>query len=289
MTTRGRRRDFLITAPTDELPAPEVGSYAVEKYRLLGTYADMFTTAMKDHWHCRVYVDLFSGPGHAVIRETGQRILTSPLLALTVPHRFDRYIFCDQDVSAMSALRQRAAVAAPGVAAECLSGDVNGPLPFVAARIPEARTDYKVLTFCFVDPFSIDLHFATIASLATGRSIDFLILLALGMDANRNWQQYSQDGDHRVARFLGADDWRPRWREAQARGHSPIRFLAEEYSAAMVRLGYRPMPIDKMPEIRLTGKNVPLYYLAFFSRHDLGLKFWDEARKASRDQLALPL
>jgi len=273
----------------DGLLHHEAGSYAVEKYRLVGSYADMFTTAMKDHWDCRVYLDLFAGPGHALIRETGQRVLTSPLIALSVPNRFDNYVFCDKDEASIAALRQRVTRTAPSVAAEYLIGDVSQMFALVTAMIPQDRAGHRVLSFCFVDPFSIDLHFASIAALAGGRSIDFLILLALGMDANRNWQQYTRPEDHRVDRFLGTEDWRSRWREAQRRSHSPIRFLAEEYSAAMARLGYRPMPIDTMPEIRMTGNNVPLYYLAFFSRNELGLKFWEAARRASRDQLALPL
>jgi three-Cys-motif partner protein len=283
-----RRRDYLITTANDNLACHEVGSYAVEKYRLVGSYADMFANAMKDHWDCRVYVDLFSGPGHAVIRETGQRVLTSPLITLSVPHRFDKYVFCDQAEGSIDALRRRVERMAPPAAAYRV-GNANLMCADVASEIPEARSDFRVLTFCFVDPFSIDLHFSAIAELARGRSMDFMILLALGMDANRNWQLYTRAGDERVDRFLGVDTWRPRWREAERRGHSPVRFLAEEYSAAMARIGYRPMAIDTMSEIRMTGTNVPLYYLAFFSRHELGLKFWREAQKASRDQLALPL
>ncbi len=42
-----------------------------------------------------------------------------------------------------------------------------------------------------------------------------------------------------------------------------------------------------MVHVRSIEKNLPLYHLAFFSRNELGRKFWKEARKYSDDQLDL--
>ena len=46
----------------------------------------------------------------------------------------------------------------------------------------------------------------------------------------------------------------------------------------MVFLRTKSVPYDKQ---------LPLYYLAFFSKHETGLKFWDQVRKYATDQLSL--
>ncbi|MGQ0642226.1 MAG: hypothetical protein ACT4P6_15875, partial [Gemmatimonadaceae bacterium] len=65
--------------------------------------------------------------------------------------------------------------------------------------------------------------------------------------------------------------------------------LAGEYAAAMAKLQYLPTTIDQMIPIRSTEKNLPLYYLAFFSKHPKGYTFWEQARKYAEDQLQLDL
>lgn len=107
------RRDYLIEADDDGLPAADVGPWAVEKYRRLGMYAEMFSTGMKNLWPTRVYIDLFAGPGHALLRESRRRVLTSPLIALSVPTPFSHYIFVEAQQTLLSALRSRVRSVAP--------------------------------------------------------------------------------------------------------------------------------------------------------------------------------
>lgn len=55
----------------------------------------------------------------------------------------------------------------------------------------------------------------------------------------------------------------------------------------MRTMGYIYSGTEETVQIRSTEKNLPLYHLAFFSRHKLGEKFWKEAKKYSNDQLGL--
>lgn len=286
MTAR-RQKEYLIPADDDGLPAPEVGPWAVEKYRRLGMYAEIFSTGMKHRWPSRVYVDLFSGSGHAILRDTRRRVLTSPLLALDVPDKFSKYIFCDRDELAIEALARRANRLAPAADVSCVTGDANERVADVLAQVPSASAPSRCLGFCFVDPYGLDVHFATIERLAEGREMDFLILLALGMDANRNWDNYVRPESSKVDLFLGDAGWRGSWREARTAGTGRVRFLATEYAKAMCRIGYRPTPLDRMIEVKTTDNNMRLYYLAFFSKHEKGYQFWDEVRKYSTEQLGL--
>jgi hypothetical protein len=48
---------------------------------------------------------------------------------------------------------------------------------------------------------------------------------------------------------------------------------------------YIRAPIEDTKLVRSTEKNLPLYRLAFFSRHQLAKSFWEQARKYSDDQM----
>jgi three-Cys-motif partner protein len=277
----------LITAVEDGLPAADVGPWAVEKYRRMGMYADIFATGMKNQFPTRIYIDLFTGPGHANIRGEGKRVLTSPLLALSVSDRFSKYVYCDDKPVFVDALRQRAEGLAPETPKVFITGNANDRIREIAAAIPAHSKTSKVLSFCFVDPFGLDVRFDTIRALGEGRAMDFLILLALGMDANRNWALYSKPESQKVDDFLGDHAWRERWKSAEGRGTTPIRFLAEEYAEAMTRLGYLTRGIDQMIEVKTYENNMRLYYLAFFSKHERGYEFWREVQRYSTDQLGL--
>ncbi len=52
-------------------------------------------------------------------------------------------------------------------------------------------------------------------------------------------------------------------------------FIAHEFCLQMKELGYLYEAPSDLELIR-GENNQPLYYLAFFSKHELGLKFWRE-------------
>jgi hypothetical protein len=64
-------------------------------------------------------------------------------------------------------------------------------------------------------------------------------------------------------------------------------FLAQEFANRMAALGYLPIGLDKMKEIRSNEKNLPLYHLAFFSKHPRGYDFWGKVLTYGTDQLSL--
>lgn len=286
MTPKRSRRDYLIEVADDGLLAYTVGAWAADKYRRLGMYAEIFSTGMKKSWDLRVYLDLFSGPGHSRMRENGRFVLGSPLIALSLRDRFDRYILADENAAAIAALRERAGRIAPDRDLRFVQGDANDRIDEILGHIP-AATDGSVLSFCFLDPYKLNISFETVRKLATGRSIDFLILLALHVDANRNLERYAQEESEVIDLFLGDPGWRKRWSAAKSGGEKLVPFLAEEYSKRMESIGYFPMPLDQMVKIRTYEKRLPLYYLAFFSKHPTGVKFWQEVLKYSDPQIPL--
>jgi len=271
-----------IYSADDGLFTPEIGSWGVQKYRLVGMYNELFSKGMKERWDRRVYIDLFAGSGKARLRDSGRVVLGSPLLALAVPNPYDRYIFCEQDSDAMNALKQRVSTLNTNLDVHFVDGDCNEQIDRIISKIPHYSSGTKVLSFCFVDPFSLDIHFQTIGKLGN-YILDFLILLMLS-DPMRNEDRYTEENSKRIELFLGVRDWREKWKSAKSRNMGIRQFLATEFANQMIMLGYREEALSSMVEVRSDDRNLPLYHLAFFSKHPLGYKFWNEVRKYATDQ-----
>lgn len=267
----------------DGYETPEVGSWAEQKYMLFSLYNRLFATGMKNKWETRVYIDLCTGPGKVQIRNTNRILLGSPLIALTIPDPYDLYIFCDIEKKNIESLKARVSKISPTANIQYVIGDANAEVKNVLKYLPKPSKSNKVLSFCFVDPYSLNIDFKTIEILSQ-QFMDFLILLALPMDANRNESVYVKENQDRIDKFLGIVDWRERWGIAKNRGASFINFLAKEFSNQMVRLDYLDESINKMIPIRSDKKRILLYYLAFYSRSKLGFKFWDQVQKYKPDQ-----
>lgn len=247
----------------------------------------MFSRAMKGKWDHLVYIDLFAGAGKAKLEETGKIVAGSPLIALGVPDRFDRYILCEKDPQCMKDLMARVSRYHPDVDVRYVPGDVNDQVSNVLSAIPSSSKNNTVLAFCLADPFALsNLSFDTISELAK-RYVDFLVLIPTGMDATRWWPMRLAPGCGIVEAFTGAHDWRSRWAVAERDGASVDAFLTGLYSEQMANLGYTHGGVDETVLIRIPVKNVRLYRLAFFSRSKLGGKFWKQARKYSTSQTSL--
>jgi hypothetical protein len=79
-------------------------------------------------------------------------------------------------------------------------------------------------------------------------------------------------------------EWRERWKTAGTPRSDFRQFLAAEFSKSMESLGYLPTPLHRMKLVRSDERNLPLYYLALFSRHQRAHEFWDDVLKYGTDQ-----
>jgi three-Cys-motif partner protein len=267
----------------DNLALPEVGAWTEDKHRLISVYAALFSKGMKKKWGKRVYVELYAGAGYSRIRGTQKIILGSPLRALAAEQPFDKYVFCEAIPKNLEALKTRVSFHFPAANVAYVDGDCDEKVADILDQIPQGSKGNTVLTLCFADPFDIGLKFGTIKALSD-RFVDFLVLLAVYSDANRAYKRYVMEDALKVDEFLGSKTWRERWRTAEANGVAFPKFLAEEFASSMETLNYLPTPIHQMKRVRSDDRNLPLYYIALFSRHKLAHDFWDDALKYGTDQ-----
>ena len=271
-----------LRTDSDGLPCSEVRRWAETKYRLISMYDELFSTGMKNKWGRRIYIDLYAGAGYSHVQGTNTILKGSPILALNVQQPFDRYIFCEEDPELLAALQERVKRIAPGADVKYVPGDCDSNIDKICSLIPKASPGHTVLSLCFVDPFDFGLKFATIRRLSSFY-IDFLVLLAVGMDANRAYDHYVEGNSTKIDEALGNKGWRERWKTYVFR--SDFRtFLASEFAKSMESLRYLRQELHKMRLVRSDEKNLPLYYLALFSRNERAYKFWEEVLKYSDDQ-----
>jgi len=270
----------------DGLICPEVGQWSEEKYRLISLYDELFSSGMKNKWDQRTYIDLYAAAGHSRIRGTSLRLKGSPILALKVNCPFDRYIFCEEVPERLEALKKRCETAAPANDIRYVSGSCDEHVDEICAAIPRGSRNNKVLSLCLVDPYDFGMKFETIRKLSNV-FMDFVVLLAVGMDAARNYDTYVDGNSTKIDEALGNNKWRERWKTKTSK--SEFRdFLAMEFAASMESLGYLKQELYQMKMVRLREKNLPLYYMALFSKHPTAYKFWDEVMKYSTAQHRLP-
>jgi three-Cys-motif partner protein len=268
------------------LVTPEVGSWAEDKYRLLALYDELFSSGMKQKWDARVYIDLYSGAGHSHIRGTKTFLKGSPLIALTLSNPFDKYIFCEESADCLASLKERVERIRPLADVEYVAGRCDAKIGEIIGHLPKGSSRNKVLSLCVVDPFDFGIKFDTLRQLSTC-FVDFVVLLAIGMDANRNYEHYVRDDSPKIDEALGNREWRNRWEATGSRRKDFRRFLANEFCRSMESLKYLPESRDLMKLVRSTEKNLPLYHMVLFSRHPLAFQFWNQVLKYSTDQRSL--
>jgi three-Cys-motif partner protein len=234
----------------DGLVTPEVGAWAEEKYQLVLCYATIVARSMaKKAWQGLVYLDLFAGAGRARIAGTQQIIPASPLLVLGLQNGFGTHIFCELDPANAEALRTRTAEAAAGRRVVVVEWDTNANVDAILNHVPE-----RSLTFCFVDPFAIaPLQFTTIRRLADARRMDFLVLLATGMDVTRNERLYTLLEDLRVSEAVGHDNWRASWPQPR----TGLVTSLPTSSAVRWRAWATITPVSRTPRRSITGRTPP--------------------------------
>ena len=278
--------DSPLECEPDGLYLPEISLHSLEKITLHNRFARIFGTAMKRKWPQRAYVGLYSGAGRAKIKGTTRIVATSALGVLRQPDPFTSYVYVDANSECISALEARIANTGLPVNASVICGDVNASASRVKEALPRYSPDNGLLSFCFIDPFDLQLRFDTIRELSSLR-MDIMVLLMLGVDGRRNFLRYFQDeSSSRIGELIACADWRNEYQTHYER--NPVRFILRKFDEAMTSVGYQSA-MDDVHTIKIHGMGVLQYVLAFYSKSTLGSKFWREARAGITPQLGLEL
>lgn len=281
-----RKFNPIIQIENDNLKLPDpVGPWSEKKYSLMGGYCEIFNAGIKNKFTNRVYVDLFAGAGYVPIKGKNKILKSSALISLSIPTPFTKYIFCEMDEEKISALEIRARREHPEKDILFIKGDSNETVINVIEEIKKLGP--STIVFCFVDPFSLNLHFETIEKISKVGRVDFLILLALMMNANRNLHNFIDEESKTIDLYIKKADWRNSFKKGETRKEEFIKFIANTYDENMAKLGYKVKNEGLKPKVDADEYNLALYYLAFYSKSPLGNKFFSQIQRYHIDQQTL--
>jgi three-Cys-motif partner protein len=205
-----------------------------------------------------------AGPGICKIKDTGEELPGSPLIALK--HPFTKFVFVESDPNLASALKTRIATHPKARLCEVISRDWTEEVR--AGRLTFARG----LVVAFVDPTGIkQLPWTALHKLlASNRKIDILATLQYAMGITLNAYQYLEAASEQTTAldtFLGEDEWR-HW----PRDRTDAAFTSRVINRWIEKL--TELEFQGSRQITVEANGSPLYRLALFSRHAKADEFW---------------
>lgn len=257
----------------DGLPRELVGAWASEKYARLAKYIDISRGARSGFVGKgkagASFIDLFSGPGRVRVKDSGELMHGSALVAwlesLRTSTSFTQVHVADADPRLVASTEERLRRENAPVYPEA------GPAEITVDLIIPKLNKFG-LHFAFLDPYNLGaLPFEVIRKLARLKRMDILIHVSV-QDLNRNLRRYVSRPKSPLDAF--APDWRKHLDPDRSIEHMRGK-LFEYWRSLLQTIG---MSTAEAAELVVGSNNQPLYWLAFTARHKLALQFWEKIR-----------
>lgn len=240
-----------------------------------------------------IYVDAFAGTGE---RETGDDLQQVPLfgyeedtrgfqegsvrVALSLEHKFHRYVFIDNKAEHADALREliRSEYSALADRCDVKNEDANAWLQDWC-RTQVWRTQRAVV---FLDPYGMNVEWTTIQAIARTKAIDLWVLFPFAIGANRMMPRDSPPDStwaRKLTTIFGTDEWKSRfYREDRTTDllgdtHDSVIKIAgmdDILAFFLERLREIFVGVVERPLILENSKHTPMYALCFAAGNPRG-------------------
>lgn len=207
----------------DQQQLPFGGDWTEEKLRAVKAYLAAYVNVMKNQPFITTYIDAFAGTGSVALHEvddsgeplfpeladaeTGRYLVGSARQALEVAPPFQEYLFIEQSggsVAQLEAMTREYPAFQDRIRIE--KGEAN-------RRVQEICADWDWKSrraVLFLDPFGMQVEWATIEAVAATRAIDMWYLFPVGAVCRcmpRSGQP-PQGWEERIDAVLGTSEWR---------------------------------------------------------------------------------
>lgn len=274
-----KREDEVAIDPADGLPVMKVGAWSEDKHVALSRYVDAARKA-REKWSYASFIDLFSGPGRVMNRDSKTisdgGVLSAWRMSKKGGAPFNEIYIADADVASVEACATR--LRSTGAHVQAWAGKASETVDWVLDALPAG------LHFAFLDPFNIEhLDFEIIRKLASRRSIDILIHFSV-MDVQRN---IGADYNLASSRLdAAAPGWRNNLRLDALPKRAQVGAYLEYWESLVTDL--TKMQVAQSKPLFVNTNKGPLYRLIHLSRHPLATKLWNDAAMPSSQQRSLP-
>ncbi len=262
------------------------GDWTEQKLEVLAKYLTAYTTVLSKQSFERIYIDAFAGTGSRQSpRREDQAELFPPefldgsaRIALKTEPRFHRYIFVEESgerCEQLEALKAEFPDRAGGI--EVIKGDANKEVQDICGW--DWRNCRAAL---FLDPYGMEVEWATIEAIAATKAIDLWVLFPLGMAVNR---VLTRTGDipetwrRKLDSLLGRTDWSEEFYRIVTIPENLFGDVEERLEKASAKTIGRYFinrlktvfpGVAEEPVVLLNSKNCPLYLLCFAVGNERG-------------------
>lgn len=257
------------------------GPWSLIKTKIVARYLQAYSTALKQQGFHRTYIDAFAGSGAFTFDQTEPLLFDdeesaamhvgSARHALTINPAFDEFVFIEKGTRNVRALKK---LVENHPSARVIAGDANQELLRICE--PSLWRPRRRRGVIFLDPFGLDVAWATLEAVAKTHALDLWYLFSLSglyRNAPIRIDDLAPEKRTAVARALGDEKWVQRFYTeesshqtslfADARS-SIVRTLSVDDMEKLVGERLREIfPYVARPR-RLRGRtNAPLFSLFF--------------------------
>jgi three-Cys-motif partner protein len=259
------------------------GDWTATKLGILRSYLEAYVQVLKKQPYRTAYIDAFAGTGYRTLQQTDvegtllfpdlaqeapQGLLEgSARMALKVDPPFDSYIFVEKSRERCDQLE--------GLKAEFLGreiriqqGDAN---EVIQALCKKRWSQHRAVLF--LDPYGMEVEWATIEKIAGTKAIDLWLLFPLGIGVNRllpRTGKIPEGWRTRLNLFLGTEDWyqvfyqeeteRTLFGDEQRLVKAKVETIGDYF---VERLKSVFPDVAPKPKILMNSANCPLYLFCF--------------------------
>jgi three-Cys-motif partner protein len=273
------------------------GTWTERKLEVLIKYLETYQTALQNQPFRKEYIDAFAGSGSrgAAVANDGQlhrqdlfdELLQeesrsfrdgSTRLALEIEQPFDRYTFIEKNPARFRELEQmRQEYPDLKNRIQVIQADAN---PAIQELCAEDWANRRAVLF--LDPYGMQVDWATVEAVAATRAIDLWLLFPLGMAVNRMLPNRGRVPDTWRAKldaFLGDSNW---YDALSAQAHVQKNLFGEGQSVRAKRGIDAIWPFSQKrlesifpavapnPGALMNSVNCPLYLLCFAAGNEAG-------------------
>lgn len=232
------------------------------KVQLLLSYIQSFTINVSGKADEIVFVDLFSGSGLYSLGHKKEIFQGTCLASLDASLPITKWIFCEQETDQATALKIRVNKYHRGKNVVIFDSPLEELIDKFRSYIPPSKGGHKVAVLCLVDPFSVEIPFATIDKLA-GLGFSFLIPFTFMVNDRLNYRYYLHENPEKFKRYIGASNF-DRMSNVESN---------EQFYKRLVRLYQNSMLVTglnaavSMHKLDSKLMDLPAYSIGFFSKH----------------------
>ena len=247
-----------------------VRPWTKKKLDFLRRYLQAYTKAIHEKGFSKCcYIDGFAGAGKNYLKETGEMLDGSALIAMNTVPPFTDYIFVELD--SMNFLSLKKYVSEHPTCQKShvwlRYGDCNWCLPReILPRIPS-----QIPVFAFLDPFGLEIKWTTIEEIARRKHVTILINFSyLGV------KRQMSIGKNVLDNYYGTTDW----------AEIAKRRMLERLTAQQARKAFLNLYMSRLCSefgytncVFLAKANDVLYYLLLASQNEAMVKITNFVRK----------